>query len=286
MILKTHSLTPFQKSVILASATERPFSEPCADNAFQAGSWLCRLCGHALFRQKARFEAGCGWPAFNQEIRGTVEQRHDPDGQRREIRCQRCKAHLGHVFEGEGFTPENIRHCVNSTSLDSVNSETVLDSEELILAAGCFWGVEFLFAHLPGVLKTEVGYSGGPLSHPSYEQVCSGNTGHYEAVRVLFDPGVISSEKIIQYFYEIHHPEQKNGQGPDIGSQYGSAIFVYDATQKEIAERVTTHFESINMKVATRILPVQTFWPAEHYHQKYYEKTGSRPYCHRHEKKF
>ena len=198
----------------------------------------------------------------------------------------RCDAHLGHVFTGEGMTPLNTRHCVNSLSLDFVTNKTIEDTQEAWFAAGCFWGVEYYLQKLPGVLKTQVGYMGGQLQHPSYEAVCRGNTGHYEAIRVIFDPKQISYETLTQFFFEIHDPTQTNGQGPDHGAQYLSAIFTIDDQQRQTALHLIEVLRDKGYAVATKVLPVTPFWPAEAYHQDYYTKTHKNPYCHRYEKKF
>ena len=276
---KRESLTPPVLAIVRDAHTEAPFTDD-RPPAATPGTFLCRQCGLALFRNTARFNAGCGWPAFMEALPQTVLEQKDPDGIRDEIHCARCGAHLGHVFRGEGFTPENLRHCVNAMSLDHVRSVSVLDSKEAIFAAGCFWGVEHLFKQLPGVLGTEVGYTGGEVPFPSYEKVCGGQTGHYEAVRILYDPMLVTYETLVKYFYEIHHPDQQNGQGPDIGQQYRSAVFFYDDGQKEIAEKITGKLRTSGCEVATRLLRVTVFWPAEDYHQNYYDKTGKHPYCH------
>lgn len=282
---KTASLTPYQLSIIQNKGTERPF-ENNYDDFDQPGTYLCRRCGLALFRAQHKFHSGCGWPSFDTEIQNHVKREPDQDGQRTEILCARCQAHLGHVFTGEGFTAKNTRHCVNSVSLDFVPDHEVMDSEEAIFAAGCFWGVEHYFKKLPGVLKTEVGYSGGHVNDPSYQQVCNGNTGHYEVIRVLFDPHKINYEQVAKYFFEIHDPTQKDGQGPDIGEQYLTKIFYYDANQKAIAEQLIQKLQHQGLTIATKILPVKTFWPAEEYHQDYYVKTGKEPYCHHYVQRF
>lgn len=284
MVIKTTSLTPEVLTIVKNRATEYPFSGEY--NELEApGTYLCRQCGLALFRAQSKFPSGCGWPSFDQNIASNVASKPDPDGLRTEIVCARCSAHLGHVFSGEGFTNQNTRHCVNSISLDFIENSATEDTEEAILAAGCFWGVEYYFKRLPGILKVEAGYTGGSKDHPSYQEICEGNTGHYEAIRVLFDPQLLSYEAVIKYFFEIHDPAQKNGQGPDIGEQYKSGIFYFDETQKNTAEQVITQLKE-QMEVATELLAAKVFWPAEKYHQDYYSKTGKSPYCHHYVKRF
>lgn len=276
---KTVSLTPQAKEVICDKATERPHSGEY-NEVVQQGTYLCRRCGLALFRAKAQFHSGCGWPSFDEDIIQAVARQPDPDGLRTEILCQRCGAHLGHVFEGEYLTPRNLRHCVNSLSLDFVADDEVLDTEEAIVAGGCFWGVDYLLRQMPGVLKVEAGYCGGHLQDPRYEDVCRGDSGHYEAVRVIYDSARINYYKVIKRFFEIHDPTQRSGQGPDIGQQYHSAIFYYNAAQREIAEELIEQLRNRGYDVVTRLLPAKTFWRAENYHQDYYLKHQKAPYCH------
>lgn len=283
--LKNASLPKEILSIIKNKNTEYPFSGIYNDFK-NKGTYLCRQCGLALYRSTAKFNSSCGWPSFDKEIENNIKKTPDPDGVRTEILCGRCDAHLGHIFIGEGFTPLNIRHCVNSLSLDFVEDNFVLDSREAIFAAGCFWGVEFYFKKIEGVLKVESGYTGGSLDNPSYEEICQGTTGHYEAVRVVFDESKVSYKTLAKYFFEIHDPTQSNGQGPDLGDQYLSAIFYYSDTQKEISSELISILENRGYNVATKILPVSTFWPAENYHQGYYEKTNKMPYCHQYKKLF
>jgi peptide-methionine (S)-S-oxide reductase len=147
-------------------------------------------------------------------------------------------------------------------------------SEKATFAAGCFWGVEYRFGKLEGVLRTEVGYEGGSLESPTYKQVCTDRTGHAEVVQLEFDPARISYQKLVEHFYEIHDPTTLNRQGPDLGTQYRSAIFYHSPQQKETAERVTATLNRTRFGggIVTRIEPAQTFWRAEEYHQKYAEK--------------
>jgi peptide methionine sulfoxide reductase msrA/msrB len=279
VILKTQSLPNIILEVVAHKGTEKPYSGEY-DEFDDSGTYLCRQCGLALFRSQTKFHSGCGWPSFDEEIPGAVVQQRDADASRTEILCGRCGAHLGHVFKGEGFTAKDTRHCINSLSLDFVSNLQVTDTEEAIFAGGCFWGVEHYLQQLPGVLKTEVGYTGGQKTYPTYDEVCSGTTGHYEAIRILFDPLKISYEALTKYFLEIHDPTQANGQGPDRGSQYLSAIFYYNESQKQIASKLIQELENNEYQIATRLLPLSIFWRAEKYHQNYYAKTRKQPYCH------
>ena len=153
MQLKTKSLPPKLSRIICDKATEYPFTGEYTD-FMQKGTYLCRQCGLALYRSHTKFHSACGWPSFDEEISGTVLHEPDTDGRRTEILCARCRAHLGHSFQGEKFTEKNIRHCVNAASLDFLADEKIIDTEEAIFAAGCFWGVEYYFKIFPGVLKT------------------------------------------------------------------------------------------------------------------------------------
>lgn len=282
---KSASLTANELAIINDKETEQPYSGEY-DDFTGVGTYLCRRCGLALFRSTSKFHSGCGWPSFEDNIVNAVKHIPDQDNKRTEILCARCDAHLGHVFHGEGFTDKNTRHCVNSRSLDFVNDSTVLDTEEAIFAAGCFWGVEYLFQSLPGVVKTVVGYTGGQLAYPTYEAVCSGTTGHYEAIRVVYDIHKIDYKTIAQYFFEIHDPTQQDGQGPDHGQQYLSVAFYYHDAQKHILEKLAHTLEAKGHHLATRILPVSVFWRAERYHQQYYVKQSKQPYCHHYTKRF
>ncbi len=160
------------------------------------------------------------------------------------------------------------------------------EKETAIFASGCFWGTEYYFQKAEGVLSNSVGYIGGDTEDPSYEEICTGKTGHREAIKINYDPSKTDYEKMTKLFFETHDPEQTNGQGPDIGFQYTSAIYYKNEEQKEIAEKLKKILEEQGLKVATEILEASTFYPAEGYHQKYYEKNGKTPYCHKYTKRF
>lgn len=276
---KIASLTPQTRRIICDKATEYPFSGEY--NQFSKnGTYLCRRCGLALFRAQSQFSSGCGWPSFDDVVENSIVEKLDIDKTRMEILCARCDAHLGHVFEGENFTIKNRRHCVNSASIDWVNDNEVLDTEEAILAGGCFWGVEYFLNKIPGVIKVEVGYSGGHSLNPNYSQVCTGSTGHQEVVRVIYDKNKTNYETVLTIFFEVHDPTQFNGQGPDIGDQYKSAVFYYNEEQKTIAKHLINKLREKGYAVVTEVKPIQIFWPAEAYHQQYYQKNNKTPYCH------
>ncbi len=146
--------------------------------------------------------------------------------------------------------------------------------EKATFGAGCFWGVEHEFRQLDGVANTVVGYAGGHTDNPTYEEVCSHNTGHAEVVQVEYDPSKIPYDKLLETFWSIHDPTQLNRQGPDIGTQYRSVIFFHNMAQEQAAKASKEALEKSGKKIATQIEPAPTFWPAEDYHQQYYEKKG------------
>lgn len=279
-------LSPEERRVIIERGTERPFTGQYYMNK-DKGRYLCRQCDAPLFRSDDKFDSGTGWPSFDDALQGSVRQIPDPDGRRTEIVCASCGGHLGHLFVNEGFTDKNARYCVNSISL-SFDPATVpsRSTEKAVFAGGCFWGVEYHFKKVKGVRTTTVGYAGGSTEHPSYSQVCTGRTGHAEAIEVEFDPSMISYEELAKLFFEIHDPTQFHRQGPDVGSQYRSVVFYQDEVQKRIVESLIGQLKVKGYRVVTELVPAGKFWAAEEYHQKYYEKTGHHPYCHIYQKRF
>lgn len=284
-MFKYESLTPELLHIVRHKGTEKPFSSTYV-TPLAHGTYLCRACGNALFRADSQFNSHCGWPSFDDELPGRVRREADADGRRTEILCENCHAHLGHVFSGEKLTPNNLRHCVNGLAIEFVESETVLNTEEIIVAAGCFWGVQYYLDRLPGVIKTEVGYSGGDVQNPTYEEVCRKQSGHYEVLRIIFDCDKTDLNTVVRYFFEIHDPTQTDGQGPDLGPQYRSAVFYYDARQQQIVQAAMDELHSLGYQLSTSLLPAAVFWPAENYHQHYYDHKGSTPYCHRYTARF
>lgn len=160
-----------------------------------------------------------------------------------------------------------------------------MNKKDAYFAGGCFWGIEDIFQKTPGVIDAVSGYMGGVTENPTYEQVYTGQTGHAETVHVHFDPAQISYEELVKLFFEVHDPTQYNRQGPDIGTQYRSAIFYVDEHQRHIAEQIIKKLQEDNLLVVTELLPMSIFYPAEEYHQNFTEKTG-RGGCHLRMKRF
>ena len=280
--MKYNKLNSKEERVIIHKGTERPFSGKYYQHQ-EEGTYICKRCNAPLYRSDDKFDSHCGWPSFDDDIPGSVKRVPDADGLRTEIICNNCGAHLGHVFTGEKMTGKNIRHCVNSISLNFVPESKF---EKAYFAAGCFWGVEHIFSQTDGVISTRVGYMGGDKKNPTYREVCGKTTGHAEAVEVVFDPSKISYEELARLFFEIHDPTQVNRQGPDIGDQYRSAIFYLDEDQKQTAEKLINILKDKGYDIATKLTRAGIFWKAEDYHQNYYRNRGGSSYCHTREKRF
>jgi peptide methionine sulfoxide reductase msrA/msrB len=284
--LQYNDLTKAEASVINNKGTETPFTGKFTKYS-EKGTYVCKKCGAALYNSSSKFDSSCGWPSFDDEIKGAVTRIPDADGMRTEIECANCGAHLGHVFTGEHFTSKNVRHCVNSVSLDFVPAQLNAGRYgAAIFAGGCFWGVEYFLQKAPGVISVTSGYTGGSVKNPTYKEVCTGNTGHAEAVKVIYDPQKTSYEKLLKLFLEIHDPTQSGHQGPDYGDQYRSEIFYLNDEQKSIAEKNINILKSGGMKIVTNVTKGSEFYPAEEYHQDHYFRNGQVPYCHAYTKRF
>lgn len=272
--MKLNKLTPEEERIMLSQGTEPPFSGEY-DKHFAKGTYVCRQCEAPLYFSENKFDSGCGWPSFDDEIPGAVKRVPDPDGKRTEIVCQSCGGHLGHVFTGEELTPKNTRHCVNSLSLRfiPVKKET---EETAVFGGGCFWCTESIFSKLKGVISVMPGYAGGETEHPTYEEVCTGKTGHAEVIKVVFDPTIISYKTLLEVFFHTHDPTQKNRQGADVGEQYRSTILFTTPAQKEAAENFIKTFEK---PIVTEVKPLKHFYEAETYHQRYFERNPEQSYC-------
>ncbi|MBN2816863.1 MAG: bifunctional methionine sulfoxide reductase B/A protein [Campylobacterales bacterium] len=283
-VLNLNPLTPQEAAVILDKATERPFSGEYYKHK-EDGTYVCKQCDAPLYKSDSKFDSGCGWPSFDDAIEGAVKRIPDADGYRTEIICARCGAHLGHVFEGEGFTAKDTRYCVNSISL-KFEKEQTQNIQKAYFAGGCFWGVEYYLEKELGVIEVTSGYMGGHLKDPTYKDVSRGQSGHLETVEVVYDANKVSYETLARLFFEIHDPEQKDGQGPDIGSQYLSAIFVANPDERATIEKLIGLLEKKGFKIATAIRQKSVFYKAEGYHQNYYDIKGYQPYCHGYVKRF
>lgn len=284
---KLKNLTALEKHVIVDKGTERAFSGKYV-NTKEKGVYTCKVCDTPLYRSDDKFDSHCGWPSFDDAIPGAIKYQTDADGRRTEILCANCGAHLGHVFKGEGLTAKNVRHCVNSISLNFDKKKAVKQSKlsRAYFAGGCFWGVEYYLEKLEGVKEVTSGFMGGTIKDPTYTQVIRADTGHLETVEVLYDPSKVSYEKLAKTFFEIHDPTQADGQGPDIGSQYLSAIFVNTQEERKVINKLIGLLEKKGLKIATQVLAKTPFYKAEEYHQDYYDRKGGTPYCHRRVKRF
>ncbi len=301
-----NKLTPEEERVIVRKGTEMPYTGKYYDS-HDKGTYTCKRCGAVLYRSDDKFDSHCGWPSFDDAVPGAVKQVPDADGQRTEILCNHCGAHLGHVFTGEGLTSKDTRYCVNSISMSFIpagagvspgrgvergeragetNGKSQTKTQKAYFAGGCFWGTEYYLKQVKGVTDVKVGYMGGKKKNPTYREVCNGNTGHIEANEVTFDPTKTSYEEVAKLFFEIHDPAQVNRQGPDVGEQYKSVVFYANDEQKHTAEKLIGILKSKRIPVATELRPATEFWVAEDYHQDYYAKTGKEPYCHHRVKRF
>lgn len=305
-----NKLSPMQYKVTQQCGTEPPFQNEYWDNHAE-GIYVDVVSGEALFSSKDKFDSGTGWPSFTKPIKGgTITEKSDlSHGMRRvEVRSKGADSHLGHVFP-DGPGPEGLRYCINSASLrfipveqleakgygeylplfkdskatPSGEKEVAATEETAILAGGCFWGVEELIRQLPGVISTEVGYTGGSIPSPTYEMMTTGRTGHAEAVKIIFDPRKLSYADLLRYFFRLHDPTTLNRQGNDRGTQYRSAIFYSTPEQKRVAEEVRKEVDGSGKwkaPLVTEVTAAAEWYRAEDYHQDYLQRNPSGYTCH------
>lgn len=280
-------LNEFEQYVIEQKGTERPFSGKYYQHQAQ-GRYLCRKCGSPLFLSEHKFMAHCGWPAFDDEIAGAVTRIADADGMRTEIVCSHCGGHLGHVFEGERLTENNLRHCVNSVSLefepltDEDNTAAASGQNVLTLGGGCFWCLEAVFKEIEGVVDVLPGYAGGDPSRANYRDVCTGTSGHAEVVQLHYLPNVISAQELLTIFFASHDPTTLNRQGNDVGPQYRSVIFVHDEQQAALVTQVInalTEQAVFDAPIVTEVTGYDGFYRAEAEHLDYFAHHPQQPYC-------
>jgi len=301
------TLAPLQYKVTREDGTERAFQNEYWDN-HDDGIYVDVVSGEPLFSSMDKYDSGSGWPSFTRPLVPAYVSEYIDDnlGTRRvEVRSKIADSHLGHVFN-DGPEPSRLRYCVNSAALrfvpverleeenygnflalfgpdDTEVSMTNEKQEVALLAGGCFWGMEDILRGIPGVVDTEVGYTGGDVEGADYEVVSGGRSGHAESVRIVFDPDRVSFEDILGFFFRMHDPTTNNRQGNDVGTQYRSAIFYQDERQRAIAERVREEVDRSGKwdnPVVTQIVPAGPFYPAEDYHQDYLVHNPNGYTCH------
>lgn len=298
-ILKT-KLTKEQYACTQEGATEAPFKNAYWDLK-DDGIYVDVVTGEPLFSSLDKYDSGSGWPSFTKPIQDnnlTYKEDRQLSAPRTEVKSKSGDSHLGHVFDDGPKDKGGKRFCINSAALkfiplDKMKAEgygpylfQFKDKKKwqtANLAGGCFWGMEKLLGSLKGVMETQVGYTGGALTKPTYDDVRTGKTGHAEAVQVLFDPKVVSYEDILLEFFRIHDPTTLNQQGNDKGTQYRSAIFYENTEQKKAAEKIIKRVnDSKDWKkdVVTELKSANAFWRAEADHQKYLEKYPNGYTCH------
>jgi peptide methionine sulfoxide reductase msrA/msrB len=268
-------LTFEEKHILKDKGTEAPFTGEYNEH-FEAGIFICRACDNRLYESNTKFNSGCGWPSFDDEIEGAITHYEDLSGGRvrTEICCKKCDGHLGHVFVGEQITTKDTRHCVNSLS---IRFKSYSKLQRATFGAGCFWSVEKLFKATEGVYLTSVGYMGGDTDNPTYKEVCTGTTNHVEVVDLYFDSEKVSYSTLLNLFWANHNPTTLNRQGFDNGTQYRSIVFYHNEQQLiEVEQSIKEQQENWEDKIVTQVIDSSTFYRAEEYHQNYLNKNNLR----------
>ena len=266
-------LTFEEKHILKDKGTEAPFTGEYNEH-FEAGIFICRACDNPLYESNTKFNSGCGWPSFDDEIEGAITHYEDLSGGRvrTEICCKKCDGHLGHVFVGEQITAKDTRHCVNSLS---IRFKSYSKLQRATFGAGCFWSVEKLFKATEGVYLTSVGYMGGDTDNPTYKEVCTGTTNHVEVVDLYFNAEKVSYFILLNLFWANHNPTTLNRQGFDNGTQYRSIVFYHNEQQLiEVEQSIKEQQENWEDKIVTQVIDSSTFYRAEEYHQNYLNKNN------------
>src|SRR3974390_75084 len=298
-------LSSEQFAVTRKGGREPPFHNAYWDN-HKPGIYVDVVSGEPLFSSLDKFDSGTGWPSFTKPVNGTdiVEKKDSTFGMvRTEVRSKAADSHLGHLFDDGPADKGGMRYCINSAALKFISVEEMDQAgysqylepfvkaglvkapmhETAVLAGGCFWGMEEILRKIPGVVKTNVGYSGGTTANPTYEEVCTGTTGHAESIQVEFDSARLSYETLLDYFFRMHDPTTLNRQHNDVGTQYRSAIFYTSEAKKQTAESVKARWDKsgkFSRPITTEITAAGKFYPAEEYHQKYLVKHPGGYTCH------
>ena len=294
-------LKPLEHHVTQDCGTEPPF-----DNAYwnhhEEGIYVDLISGEPLFSSIDKYDSGTGWPSFSRPLEADhiVEKTDTSLGRTRtEVRSHYGDAHLGHVFP-DGPEETGLRYCINSASLRFISKEKLVEEgyedyvslftkssekayETALLAGGCFWGMQELFRQHRGVIQTRVGYTGGNTANPVYDQVKTGTTGHAEALEIIFNPEQISYEQLLEFFFQIHDPSTLNQQGNDRGTQYRSAIFYFNETQKNQAQKIINALQASRhwpQPIVTQLVSAGPFYLAEKEHQDYLQRYPNGYTCH------
>ena len=312
-------LTPTQHYILREKGTERAGTGTLLKNS-KEGVYTCAACKLPLFESKAKFDSGTGWPSYFQPIakENVLEITDDSHGMARtEVVCARCGGHLGHVFD-DGPAPTGLRYCMNSESLGFTENTKLAELAEevkpatkkadaakesdsmwlpmptndvplaaepgkvkVVFAGGCFWCTEAVFEELDGVSAVVSGYTGGDAKQANYKAVCSGTTGHAEAIEITYDPSKVTYGALLRVFFTTHDPTTLNRQGADQGTQYRSAIFYQDDAEKERAAAYIVELNAsgkFDSPIVTTLEPLGDFFVAEEYHQDYVKHNPGEPY--------
>ena len=293
-------LTPLQYKVTRKSGTEPPFDNEYWNN-HREGLYVDVVSGEPLFSSNDKFESGTGWPSFTRPVAPdhVKENKDSTFGMvRTEVRSRESDSHLGHIFTDGPRDKGGLRYCINSASLRFIpvddlekagygaflplfgrKTSAAAAKQVATLAGGCFWGMEDLLRQQPGVIATEVGYTGGKVANATYQN----HEGHAEAIRIEFDPTRTSFAALLRFFFRMHDPTTPDRQGNDTGSSYRSAIFYHDEEQQRIARKVKAEVDASGkwkQPIVTEIVPAGPWWRAEEYHQDYLVKNPGGYTCH------
>jgi peptide methionine sulfoxide reductase msrA/msrB len=275
-------LTADQYYITREQGTERAFSSPLYEN-HEKGIFFCVCCQNPLFSSETKFNSGTGWPSYfapfsSKSISVSKDDSHGM--QRDEVTCQRCHAHLGHVFD-DGPKPTGLRYCMDGVALTFQKQDLNTKLSKATFAMGCFWCVEAIFESIKGVKEVVSGYSGGDKKNPTYEEVGSKTTGHAESVEIYYDSTQITYPQLVSVYFASGDPTQVNGQGPDKGSPYRSIAFYRNEKEKKVIEDYITNLTKsgkYDKAIAVAVEPLKIFWAGEDYHQNYVKQHPENPY--------